>query len=202
MDIAAHELAPGAGYRLLTGCVVPRPIAWISSVSRGGVVNLAPFSCYTIACVEPPMLAVTFGPRGSELKDTTRNILDTREFVVNIATDAMAALVHASSAECGPEVSEPEALGLELLPGIAVRTPRIAISPVQLECRYEQSVELGTRGDLVVFGSVVHFHVRDDLHHDGKIRSDLLSPLARLAGPNYASLGPMMTLPPARLERS
>ena len=83
MEIAASELAGLGAYKLLTGCVVPRPIAWITSVSGAGVVNLAPFSCYTIACTDPPMLGVSIGPRGAGLKDTSRNILESREFVVN-----------------------------------------------------------------------------------------------------------------------
>ena len=199
MEIAASELAGLGAYKLLTGCVVPRPIAWITSVSGAGVVNLAPFSCYTIACTDPPMLGVSIGPRGKGLKDTSRNILESREFVVNIATAEQVELVHASSAEAEPGVSEAEALGLELLPSTVIRTPRLAISPIQLECRYDRHLVMNDHGDLFIFGEVLRFHVRDDLIADGKIRTDTLSPLARLAGPNYASLGPTITMAPAKL---
>ena len=199
MEIAASDIEARAAYRLLTGCVVPRPIAWITTLSASGLVNLAPFSCYTIACTDPPMLAITFGTRDLALKDTSRNILESKEFVVNIVGVNLVGEVHASSAECGPQISEVAALGLQTLPSVKVRPPRIALAPVHLECRYEQSIELGARKDLVIFGEVLRFHIRDDLYRDGKIDTDLLSPLARLGGPNYASLGAMITMPPATL---
>ena len=202
MEIASSDLAGLGAYRLLTGCVVPRPIAWITTLSDTGVVNLAPFSCYTIACTDPPMLGVNIGPRGTGLKDTSRNIIASLEFVVNVATAAQVGLVHASSAETPYHVSEAEALGLALSPSTVVRPPRLADSPIQLECRYVRHIEMNARGDLFIFGEVLRFHVRDDLYVDGKIRTDMLSPLARLAGPNYASLGEMMTMPPAKLPGS
>jgi flavin reductase (DIM6/NTAB) family NADH-FMN oxidoreductase RutF len=202
MEVATSDLEPGSAYKLLTACVVPRPIAWITSMTEGGLVNLAPFSCYTIVCTDPPILSVTFGPRPSGRKDTVRNILRTREFVINIATDGLLRQVHASGEECGPDISEAAALGLKLNSSTDVSCPRIANSPVQMECRLERTIELGARKDLVVFGEVVRFHVRDDLYVNGKIDVHRLSPLARLGGPNYARLSELISMPAATLKQS
>src|SRR5690348_10051919 len=99
MEIAAKNLNWDASYKLLVGIVVPRPIAWITTVSPAGVVNLAPFSCYTFACNEPPMLAINIGRRDGALKDTARNIEESREFVVNVVSTDLIRPMHASSTQ-------------------------------------------------------------------------------------------------------
>src|ERR1700730_10652718 len=106
MEIDAASLDADAAYRLLVGAVVPRPIAWITTVSSAGIVNAAPFSCYTFVCNDPPMLAINIGRRDGDLKDTARNIVETAEFVVNIVTDRLITSMHATSSECAPKLSE------------------------------------------------------------------------------------------------
>ncbi len=200
MEIDAAGLDADAAYRLMVGAVVPRPIAWITTVSASGLVNAAPFSCYTFVCNEPPMLAINIGRRDGQLKDTARNIRESGEFVVNIVSENLLESMHASSAECGPEISEVAALRIAVAPGIAVRAPRITASPVNLECRLDRILELGRFRSELVFGRIVHFHVADAVYERGKIDSEKLKPIARLAGSRYARLGDVVNLPPADLE--
>jgi flavin reductase (DIM6/NTAB) family NADH-FMN oxidoreductase RutF len=199
MEIAATSLDADAAYRLLVGAVVPRPIAWITTVSASGLVNAAPFSCYTFVCNDPPMLAINIGRRDEQLKDTARNIRENQEFVVNIVDEALLESMHATSAECGPEISEIEALAIAVAPSVAVRPPRIAASPVHLECRLDRVIELGRLQNQIVFGCIVHFHVADAVYDRGRIDGGKLKPVARLAGRRYARLGDIMDLPAADL---
>jgi flavin reductase (DIM6/NTAB) family NADH-FMN oxidoreductase RutF len=199
MEINATSLDADAAYRLLVGAVVPRPIAWITTVSSSGLVNAAPFSCYTFVCNDPPMLAINIGRRDEQLKDTARNIRENGEFVVNIVGEALLASMHATSAECGPDISEVEALAIAVAPSVAVRPPRIAASPVNLECRLDRVIELGRLQNQIVFGCVVHFHVADAVYDRGRIDGEKLKPVARLAGRRYARLGDIMDLPAADL---
>jgi len=110
MEIDPKDLKAEESYRLLVGMVVPRPIAWVSTVSRAGVVNLAPFSMFTFVSPKPPMLAISVGRKGNVYKDTARNIFDSEEFVVNIANRALLEAVHHSADEFPPDVSEVDVL--------------------------------------------------------------------------------------------
>ena len=124
--IDGDQLDTETAYRLVVGCVVPRPVAWITTVDEHGRVNAAPFSSYNYVATSPPMLAVNIALRAStgDVKDTARNILRSREFVVNVATVDNMDLMHRSAAEYGPEVSEAEVLGIPLLPSRHVQPPR------------------------------------------------------------------------------
>lgn len=199
MEIDAASLDADTAYRLLVGAVVPRPIAWITTLSSSGLVNAAPFSCYTFVCNDPPMLAINIGRRDGQLKDTARNIRDGGEFVVNVVSEDLLESMHATSAECGPEISEVEALQIAVAPSTAVRPPRIAASPVNLECRLDRILELGRLRNDLVFGRIVHFHVADAVCERGRIESQKLKPVARLAGRKYARLGDIVSLLPSDL---
>lgn len=192
--IHAREMDTATAYRLLCGVVVPRPIAWITSISADGVVNAAPFSSYNYVAHSPPMLAVNIGTRNDELKDTARNIVQTGEFVVNVATESNMELMHQTSAEFAPEVSEAQVLGIALLPSTVVRPPRIEMSPVQMECRLYQKVQLGHLNTLYI-GEVVAFHLSDTVYDGRHVNSQQLRPIARLGGPYYAALGEIFTRP-------
>lgn len=190
-------------YRLLVGCVVPRPIAWITTVDEQGRVNAAPFSSFNYVATSPPMLAVNIALRASSglIKDTARNITTTREFVVNVATEHDMDAMHRSAQEYPPEISETEVLGIPLLPSHHVRAPRIASSPVQMECRLDQAVKLGRGINTLYIGEVVAFHLSDAVYDGKRVDSVALRPLARLGGPLYAALGetfhrPMLQRPP------
>lgn len=201
--IDGDRLDTDTAYRLLVGCVVPRPVAWITSVNDQGVVNAAPFSSYNYVATSPPMLAVNIATRpGSGLtKDTARNIASSREFVVNVATEQDMDLMHKTAQEFGPEVSEPDALGIALLPGKHVRVPRIASSPVQMECKLDQIITLGRGVNTLFIGEVVAFHLSDAVYDGHRVDSVAMRPVARLGGPFYAGLGdiihrPMLQRPP------
>jgi flavin reductase (DIM6/NTAB) family NADH-FMN oxidoreductase RutF len=161
-------------YKLLTAVVVPRPIAWVTTLSADGTVNLAPHSFYTVACARPPI--VQFTSVGG--KDTLRNVLATGEFVVNLAHGPLLAAVNNSSAAFAADQSEPDELGITMEPSEAVRPPRVQDSPVSIECTLHSTVELGD--STVVFGDVVLVTVADEVLVEGHPEYDLLDPLARL----------------------
>jgi flavin reductase (DIM6/NTAB) family NADH-FMN oxidoreductase RutF len=200
MEISAVNLDPAAAYKLLIGIVVPRPIAWVTTLSPEGHVNAAPFSAFTFLSSKPPMIAIGIGRRAGSgaLKDTARNIETNREFVVNIADDSRIDLIHSTAAEYPSDVSEVEALGLEVVASRDIAAPRLAIAPIALECILHRTIELGDDRDQLIIGEVRRFHVREDLYENGKIDSAKLRPVARLGGPNYAKLGQFVTVQPHR----
>jgi len=179
-----------ASYKLLTGIVVPRPIAWISTLGADGQVNVAPFSAFTFVCTKPPMLAITLGPRPvGGLKDTAKNIAARKEFVINIANVGLLDALHESGMDYPEETSEAELLNLATLPGERIKTPRLADAPISMECVLHKSLELGVAKANLIIGEVLLFHVRDGLAVNGKIDTQLLDPICRLGGPLYAALG-------------
>ncbi len=196
-SIEARNLSEARVYALLVGIVVPRPIAWITSTDSHGHVNAAPFSCYTFVCNKPPMIAVNIGRRGGAEKDTERNLRATGAFVVNVVTEDLIAPMHESSRDYPAGTSEPELLSLELVPSQRVRPPRIARSPIALECVLDRIIELGDAPNALVIGEVVVFHIADELLADGRVNVRRFRPLARLGGPHYARLGEIITMPSA-----
>lgn len=181
VDPAAAE--PGAFYRLLTSVVVPRPIAWISTRSAAGVDNLAPHSFFTVACNDPPIVQFTSVGR----KDTLRNAEATGELVFNITTSALLETVNATSIDAPPDVSEFDLHGIAREPSLRVAPPRVADSPVALECVLEDTRRFGAC--TVVFGRVVHAAVAEEVMRDGRARIELLRPLARLGGREWSEIG-------------
>lgn len=196
MLIDSADLAAEQAYRLLTGIVVPRPIAWVTSLSRGGKVNLAPFSAFTFVSPKPPMLAISIGRKAGIYKDTARNILAREQYVVHIADSSQLMAVHESSVEHPPEVSEVEELGLATVASQKIDVPRLRDAPIAMECRFRQCLEFGETRSRLIVGEVLAFHVRDGLVVNGKIETEALDPIARIAGPRYARLGEIVTLKP------
>lgn len=202
MHRSAEVLSVDEVYKLLIGLIVPRPIAWVTSLSLKGVVNLAPFSAFTYLSTEPPLIGISVMRRGDGLKDTAQNIADRRDFVVNIADETLVRPVHLSAAEYPHDVSEAELLGLGLVPSVDVAAPRLACVPAALECGFEQVIAFGDRGAQLIVGRVRRFHVRDELLDGGKVMTERLRPLCRIAGPKYAGLGEVHTLEPVRQDGS
>ncbi len=194
MRIAANDLETEASYKLITGIVVPRPIAWVTTLSPGGVVNLAPFSFFTCVSPKPPLLAISVGRSAGVYKDTARNILAGEEYVIHIADFPHLEALHLTSTEYPPEVSEVEAAGLATLPSDEVRVPRLRDVPVAMECRFHSCMEFGRTRNRLIVGEVVVFHFRDGLVKDGKVATGELDPIARLSGPTYARLGEVVTM--------
>jgi flavin reductase (DIM6/NTAB) family NADH-FMN oxidoreductase RutF len=196
MRIDPAYLDAETAYRLITGVVVPRPIAWVTSLSGGGVLNLAPFSAFTFVSPKPPMLAISVGRKAGIYKDTAQNILNNEEYVVHIADSSLMTAVHESSTEHPPDVSEVEELRLSTLPGERIKVPRLAAAPIAMECRFRQCLEFGETRSRLIVGEVLVFHIRDGLLNNGKIETEALDPIARIAGPRYAKLGEIVTLKP------
>jgi flavin reductase (DIM6/NTAB) family NADH-FMN oxidoreductase RutF len=179
----------------MTALVVPRPIGWISTVSRAGVVNLAPYSFFNVVSGSPPFVMFASKPR----KDSQRNAEETGEFVYNMATYALREAVNASSTEWGPAISEPERIGLEMARCREVKPPRVARSPVALECKYFKTVELvssdGTRNQSsVVIGEVVGIHIDDAVIVNGHIEVTRMQPLARLGYMDYCAVNELFAM--------
>lgn len=174
-------------YKLLIGCVVPRPIAWVSSIGDNGVANVAPFSFFMAVCNDPPTLAFSSGRREGQLKDTVRNIEQTQDFVVNIVDDALAEAMNLTSGEYAPDVDEFALTGLNAAPGVKVKAPRVVEAPISLECRVTQILPVGHGPHSLVLGEIVYFHIRDDLYSvsTGRIDMHRLHPVGRLAGNLY-----------------
>ncbi|TLZ93886.1 MAG: flavin reductase family protein [Methanobacteriota archaeon] len=170
-------------YRLMISAFIPRPIAFVSTVSRDGVDNCAPFSYSMGVSSHPMVLGVSVGDREARPKDTARNILDTREFVVNLVTEEIAEKMNLASGDYAPEVSEFDEAGLTRATSEVVRAPRIAESPVNFECRLLRAVRVAD--NTVFFGETLRLHVDDRVLTDGLVDIQKVRAIGRLGGPRY-----------------
>jgi flavin reductase (DIM6/NTAB) family NADH-FMN oxidoreductase RutF len=175
VEYSLTQMDSSEGYRLLTSLVVPRPIAWITSLSAEGVVNAAPYSFFNLLGSNPPIVAIGVGNRKAGIpKDTASNIEQLGEFVVNLVDEATAEAMNITAIEFPEGVSELTEAQLTTVPSAVVQVPRIGESPVNLECRLAEIVQIG--GNRVIFGEVVHIAVRD-----GET-PETLRPIGRMGG--------------------
>ncbi len=177
-------------YRLLAGSILPRPIAFVSSQSADGVLNLAPFSFFTVISANPPIICFCPMIRGGERpkKDTLSNIEATGEFVVNIVSEDFAAQMNLCAGEYPPDVDEFALSGLTPVPSDIVKPPRVKESRVNMECKLHQIVHVSPKflGGSLVMGEVVRFHVLDSMVNQiCEIDADQLNAIGRMAGPVY-----------------
>jgi flavin reductase (DIM6/NTAB) family NADH-FMN oxidoreductase RutF len=179
--------APINNYKLLVGVVVPRPIAFVSTISPEGVLNLAPFSFFTVASASPPVLCFTASFREPR-KDTLVNVRATNEFVVNIVSEEFAAKMNATSGEYPYDVDEFVVSGLTPVPSDLVRPPRVKESHANMECKLLQTIEVSNQrfGGTLILGEVVRFHIDDAIFEDFRIDPDKLGAVGRMAGSTYA----------------
>ena len=180
-------------HKLMIGSIVPRPIAFVSSVSNNGLNNLAPFSYFNGVCSNPPTIMFAPGRRGYDglTKDTLNNIRETEEFTVNIVSEEIGKQMVACATDYPPDVDEFQISGLTPTTAEKVKAARVAESKVSFECKLNQIVEIGDGGagaGFVVIGTIVMFHVDDDIFQDGKIDIETLKPLGRLAGNSYIKI--------------
>jgi len=176
-------------------CIVPRPIGWITTLSRDGVVNLAPYSFFNGAALNPPM--VMFSSNGPE-KDTLVNCEQTGEFVANLATWELRDQMNETSAQVDPAVDEFTLAELEAVPARLVKPPRVKAAPIHMECLYHQTVELpcdvpGER-NAIVLGRVVGIHIDDAVLTDGLVDMAKLKPIARLGYMDYTRVDLVFTM--------
>jgi flavin reductase (DIM6/NTAB) family NADH-FMN oxidoreductase RutF len=189
-------------YKLMTGIIVPRPVALVSTISRDGVANLAPFSFFSgVGAVPPtvlfcPALRPVGSPETGERKDTLRNVEETGEFVINVVSDAIAVAANASSAEVAFGVDEFVLSGLTTMASEVVRPPRVAESPAQMECKLLQVIYTGreARSGVIVLGEVVRFHLREELIDDFRIDPAGLDAVGRMAGNTWVRTRERMEL--------
>lgn len=181
------ELDPKQVYKLMTGSIVPRPIAWVSSVDANGVHNLAPFSYFTAVTDTPPTVLFCVGRRSTDgqRKDTYHNVVATGEFVVNFVSEAVAEAMVKTSVEAAAAVNEFERAGVTPLASEVVSVPRVAESPIQYECTLTQVVAVG-EGHIVI-GEVLRMHFDEQVFREGNyIDAEVLRPVGRMAGSQYA----------------
>ena len=176
-------------YYILTGIVAPRPIAFISTKSSKGVHNLAPFSFFNAVSANPPTIVVGIGRYiDSKPKDTLLNIEETGEFVVNIVSNEIVEAMNMTAAEFPNDVDEFEIAGLTKAPSIHIDPARVAESPVQLECKLKQVIQIGegsTESGLVI-AEILLIHLKDDIIVNNRIDNSKLNPVGRLSGGMYA----------------
>lgn len=184
-----EDLAPKEAYHLLTSLVVPRPIAWVSTLSEDGTRNLAPHSYFNVISSDPPIVHFT----SSGLKDTLRNARATGEFVVNVVSRDLVDAMNVTAADFSPGEDEFAWADLESAPSTVVSPPRVAGTKAALECQVRKVLTMGN--GTMVFGEVVHIHVADEVWREGRVRPDLLRPVGRLSGSDYTFVEAIHHLP-------
>lgn len=177
-------LAPRDMYRFMIDSIVPRPIAFVSTVDTEGGFNVAPFSFFNAITGRPPLVSICVSERRTGIKDTLRNVQDSGEFVVNVVPEALFEQMVQSSGEWPPEVDEIELTGLTAAPSERVRAPRVAESPVHLECRLARFLTFG-RTTMIV-GEIVYADADERVITDGRVDAEKLRPVGRLGGDGYA----------------
>ena len=188
-----------ANYKLIIGSILPRPIAFVSTSDAQGTPNLAPFSFFTGVAADPP--TVCFAPlrrfSDGQEKDTLQNIRLTGEFVINVVTEEIVEQANDCAVEYPPKVSEFEKAGLTPVACEVVAAPRVQESPISMECKLVQIFDVGADGPgggSLVIGEVVRFHVADELLDGGRIDTEALNPVGRLAGAEFTTLGRRFSL--------
>lgn len=176
-------------YRFMVGSIVPRPIAWVSTISHEGRTNLAPFSFFTAVSHAPPMMSISVGEKSDAQKHTARNILETQGYVIHVVVNGMEEQMNICSGNFPEEVSEFDEANLDTVPSDLVSAPRIANCPVAMECKLTSVItngnEKGERTNLII-GEVVRWHISEDVMSDDKYIDPVkLQPVGRLAGNHY-----------------
>ena len=191
MNVRPDELPHREFYRILISAVVPRPIAWVSTLS-GGRLNLAPFSFFNVVSAKPPLLG--FSPSLRQVdgrpapKDTLYNIRETGEFVVNVVTFAVAEAMNLTSGDYESSINEFEVAKLATRPSQVVRPPQVAQSPVSFECKVERIIDFGPEppsGSLVI-GEIVSVHIEENVLTDGQLDGEALDLIGRMGGTQYS----------------
>ena len=197
MDLELGELTPTERYKLIVGLVIPRPIAWISTVNEAGVANCAPYSFFNAFAEDPPLIMVSFGPRrDGAMKHSLKNILRSGEFVVNLVDEATANAMHLSSDEIPEEESEFDKTGLTPAPSLLVSQPRIAEATACFECRVYKHLDI-VPGRVFIIGEILLVHARDGVidPKTKRISDAHYRPVGRLYANRYCTTRQRFTLP-------
>lgn len=185
-------------YKLLIGSIIPRPIAFVTTLAGDGTLNAAPYSYFNIVAANPPMVSVSVQRKNGVPKDTSRNAIETGAFVVHISDESYVEQINLAAASLPPDESEVDFAGLTPVPSERIAVPGVAEAKIRMECVLEQAIPLGGTAaspacDLLI-GRVVCFHLDESVYGNGYIDPAALRPVSRLAGISYAKLGEMFAI--------
>ncbi|UTR06372.1 flavin reductase family protein [Alkalihalobacillus sp. LMS6] len=196
MDLPAKER-----YKLLSGAVVPRPIAFVTTEStEGNVINAAPFSFFTMLAGDPPLLSIAVGRKQGEMKDTARNVVTHKELVIHVVDESLVEAMNQTAATLKADESELELTDLALVNSTSVRVPGIKEALIRFECKLESHLPIANDDGVTAFDllivRVIEMHLDERVydHEKNYVLADQLNPVARLSGPNYAGLGELFSL--------
>ncbi|QCJ41247.1 flavin reductase family protein [Bacillus sp. S3] len=192
LSIDPASLSEKENYKFLIGSIIPRPIAFVTTMSTDGILNGAPFSYFNIVSSNPPMISLSIQRAQGRQKDTARNIIETKEFVVHIVDDHNVEKVNKTAASLPPEQSEIELAKLTPVNSVKVSVPGVKEAKIRMECRLEHSLELGgsdSSGCDLIIGKIVQFHIDESIYEKGRIDPMGLAAVSRLAGNYYAKIG-------------
>jgi flavin reductase (DIM6/NTAB) family NADH-FMN oxidoreductase RutF len=197
LSIDPTSISERENYKFLIGSIIPRPIAFVTTLSEEGVLNGAPFSYFNIVSSNPPMISLSIQRTEGRRKDTARNIKSLKEFVVHIVDEQNVEKINKTAATLPPNQSEIELAGLTSVESVRISVPGVKEAKVRLECVLEQSLELGgvnSPGCDFIIGRVVQYHIEDDIYAKGRIDPRGLAAVSRLAGANYAKIGELFEI--------
>ncbi|OMP68402.1 flavin reductase family protein [Domibacillus epiphyticus] len=189
-SIDPNQLPERENYKFLTGSIIPRPVAFVTTLSEKGVLNAAPFSYFNIVTANPPMISISVQRNNGEIKDTARNASVKKEFVVHISDEEYIHEINKTAKFLPPDESEMDLTNLTPIESEKVGVPAVKEAKIRMECVLEKVVALGEGPacDLLI-GRVIQYHIREDLYEKGRIHAEKLAPVSRLAGNYYAKLG-------------
>jgi flavin reductase (DIM6/NTAB) family NADH-FMN oxidoreductase RutF len=184
-------------YKFLIGSIIPRPIAFVTTISKDGVLNGAPFSYFNIVSSNPPMISLSIQRSAGSQKDTARNIIESKQFVVHIVDEHNVEKINKTAASLPSDQSEVKLANLTSVDSVKISVPGVKEAKIRMECSLEHSLELGgldTPGCDFVIGKVVQFHIENDIYENGRIDPRGLAAVSRLAGTNYAKIGEIFSI--------
>lgn len=197
LSIDPNTLSEKENYKFLIGSIVPRPIAFVTSVADDGTINAAPFSFFNIVSSDPPLVSLSVQRKNGKKKDTAKNIVQSNEFVIHIVDETIVEEVNETAASLPPNESEITLTNFTTTPSLKIKVPGIRDSKIRMECTLERVIELGGEHDNgcdLLIGKVVHYHIDENLYDKGRINHQALAAVSRLAGNNYAKIGEVFSI--------
>ena len=192
LSIDPGSLSERENYKFLVGSIIPRPIAFVTTLSENGILNGAPFSYFNIVSSNPPMISLSIQRTAGRQKDTARNIIESKEFVIHIVDEQNVEKINQTAASLPSDQSEVELANLTPVASVKISVPGVKEAKIRMECLLEHPVELGglnTPGCDHIIGRIVQFHIENDIYEKGRIDPRGLAAVSRLAGHNYAKIG-------------
>jgi flavin reductase (DIM6/NTAB) family NADH-FMN oxidoreductase RutF len=197
LSIDPAALSERENYKFLIGSIIPRPIAFVTTISKNDVLNGAPFSYFNIVSSNPPMISLSIQRSSGSQKDTARNIIESKQFVVHIVDEQNVEKINKTAANLPPQESEIEAADLTPVKSVKISVPGVKEAKIRMECLLEHSLELGgleTPGTDIIIGKVIQFHIESDIYQNGRIDPKALAAVSRMAGNYYAKIGEMFEI--------